>query len=245
MTGELVSATHLVMVMANASNWADLFDDSERDALRLVVTEVTNAQAIIAEKDRRLAELAASLDGIIKIRDECLTNREDSEAENRIGYDDEKRGYLRWGYKYELMDALQSLSDPVAILAAHDADKDKRTLSLETALDLIGGLACWDLEWKNLTSEQRDAVCQIVDKELTAKDGDFSPILEAYGNALTGPLEARIAELQAQVKTARADGRALALREVVANADYLEELGKETIREIVLHWAKEDDLEGV
>jgi hypothetical protein len=67
MTGELVSATHLVMVMANASNWADLFDDSERDALRLVVTEVTHAQAIIAEKDRQIAELAAKMEKAVAL----------------------------------------------------------------------------------------------------------------------------------------------------------------------------------
>jgi hypothetical protein len=116
MTGELVSATHLVMVMANASNWADPFDDSERNALRLVVTEVTNAQAEIERLALENAELATALDnanGVIRKFGQWLDgwtitptcNRRPSEVYG--AWDRVREG---WAEKL----------DPAAILAAHD-----------------------------------------------------------------------------------------------------------------------------
>ena len=66
------------------------------------------------ERDR----LSAALASIIAIRDEALATSEDPDADIRFGYDGDKIGYLRWGYKFELRDAFMALSDPAAILAA-------------------------------------------------------------------------------------------------------------------------------
>ena len=139
MTGELVSATHLVMVMANASNWADLFDDSERDALRLVVTEVTHAQAIIAEKDRQIAELAAKMEKAVAL----------------------------------LYKAYEIVND--GSMQSSQWEAFKKVCAGISLLNQCAGIS--------LLNQLDPAV-----------------ILAARDKALTEPLEARIAELEAQVK---------------------------------------------
>ena len=100
----------------------------ERDAARQTILDHENRESSVCPEDVGFVEyiraleaerdgLAAALASIIAIRDEALATSEDPDADIRFGYDGDKIGYLRWGYKFELRDVFVALFDPAAILA--------------------------------------------------------------------------------------------------------------------------------
>jgi hypothetical protein len=67
-------------------------------------------QELAAAKRESSATLIRALEPVIAIIDEASKGTEDPDADVRFGYDGEKTGYLRWGYKFELRDAMVALT---------------------------------------------------------------------------------------------------------------------------------------
>ena len=116
--------------------------------------ESVRLRVILEKAERRCAELAAALEIVLRIRDEAKAQVDDEGQPYLGGYGGDKIGTLKWGYKLELMEALDSLTNPAAILAQHDAEVERRVL--ERVGKVLNGLSqpvpMW-VVWRDIERE--------------------------------------------------------------------------------------------